>query len=166
MRTYPSFPIPAVGAVVLRGDELLLVKRGSPPAIGRWSLPGGVIEVGESIEDAARRELREETGLEGDPIGVCWIVNNIVLDVGRRVKYHYIILDVLFEPSSLRGSLSPGGDALDVKWFPLDEVISSREVSRTVKELARALRSGLRLNPLVPQNNIVIEVSPSEYRSI
>jgi ADP-ribose pyrophosphatase YjhB (NUDIX family) len=147
-REYPSYAIAAVAAVLLKGDQVLLVKRGQPPAVGKWSLPGGVVEPGERLAEAARRELREETGLDAEPLGVLWVLNNIVLDSAGRVKYHYLIVDVLFDSSSARGTLRAGGDAVEARWLPLDEVLSRDDVSRTVKGLVLELkRSGPRYVP-------------------
>ncbi|MDW8010472.1 MAG: NUDIX domain-containing protein, partial [Sulfolobales archaeon] len=95
MREYPRYAIAAVAAVLLRDGRILLVKRKYPPAIGKWSLPGGVIESGEKLVEAAKRELKEETGLDAEPLGILWILNNIVMDTSGRVKYHYLITDIL-----------------------------------------------------------------------
>lgn len=163
-REYPSSPIGAVGAVLLRGDSILLVKRGSPPALGRWSLPGGVIEPGERIGDAARRELREETGIDAEPLGVLWVLNNVVMDRGGRVKYHYVIVDVLFNPDSLKGEPKPGSDAVDLKWFPLGEALRNPGVSRTVSKLLEyILEHGLSYIPIDRVDNIAVEVGDGVY---
>lgn len=158
MREYPQHAIAAVAAVLIRGDSILLIRRGYPPAVGKWSLPGGVIEPGEKLCDAARRELKEETGLDAEPIGVLWVLNNVVLDSAARVKYHYLILDILFDGSSVRGVPAASGDALDVRWFTLDEVMERDDVSRTVKKLVARIRShGLTYIPLDSVDNITME---------
>jgi len=166
-RTYPEYAIGAVGVVLVRDDKILLVKRGSPPAIGKWSLPGGVIEPGERIDEAARRELWEETGLRARPLGVLWLLNNIVLDRERRVKYHYIIIDVLFDPESIEGDLTPGSDAVDAGWFNLRDVLADRSVSRTVSRLVRyILEHGLNYIPLVDIDNVTMEIADDTYKAI
>lgn len=144
-REYPKYAITAVGAVVLRNNNILLVKRGYPPAKGKWSIPGGVIEAGEDIYEAAMRELNEETGLNAKPLGIIWIYNNIVRDDDGRIHYHYVILDVLFDPLTIDGVLRPGGDAVDVAWVPFNEVINRDDISSTVKKLvSRIVNSGIK----------------------
>lgn len=162
-REYPGNPIVAVSAVLLRDHTVLLVKRGSPPGLGKWALPGGVVEPGESLLEASKRELREETGLYAEPLGVCFIVNNIVLDKLGKVKYHYVILDVLFDASTIKGELKAGDDALDAKWFTLEEALSSQEVSRTVKALISEMRSRGLKHVLPAFENRVIEASEHSY---
>jgi len=161
-REYPSYAIAAVAAVLVDGDQILLVKRGQPPAVGKWSLPGGIVEPGERLAEAARRELKEETGLEAEPLGVLWVLNNVVLDSTGRVKYHYLIVDILFDSGSARGSLRAGGDAIEARWFSLDEVLSRDDVSRTVKGLVLELRSsGLRYVPFA--DNVARELDARTY---
>jgi len=126
---------------VLRDSSILLVKRGYPPAKGKWSIPGGVIEAGEDIYEAAMRELNEETGLNARPLGIIWIYNNIVRDDDGRIHYHYVILDVLFDSQSIEGTLRPGGDAVDVAWVPFNEVIIRNDISSTVKKLVSKIVS-------------------------
>ncbi len=149
MREYPPYAVAAVAAVLLKDDRLLLIRRGCPPGAGKWSLPGGVIEPGEGLAEAARRELREETGLEAEPLGILWVLNNIVLDGSGRVRYHYLIVDVLFDQNSVRGTPRVGGDASGIGWFTLDEVKSRNDVSRTVKRMVSHVeRRGLTYIPL------------------
>jgi len=158
MREYPQHAIAAVAAVLLRESAILLIRRGYPPAVGKWSLPGGVVEPGERLCDAARRELKEETGLDAEPIGVLWVLNNVVLDRAARVKYHYLILDILFDGNSVRGNISASGDALDARWFTLDEAMNRDDVSRTVKKLITRIRSyGLTYIPLDSVDNVTEE---------
>lgn len=148
-RVYPRYAIAAVGAVLLRGGEILLVRRGYPPGLGKWSIPGGVVEPGERLGEAAKRELKEETGLEAEPIGILWVLNNIVRDEAGRVKYHYLIVDILFDPSTIRGEIRPGGDVTSVSWFKVSEALTSPEVSRTVKRLIERIeKQGLTYIPI------------------
>lgn len=148
-RAYPKYAIASVAAVLVNNNEILLVRRGHPPGLGRWSLPGGVIEAGEKLGVAAKRELKEETGLEAEPIGVLWVLNNIVYDQFKKVQYHYLIVDILFDSQTIRGDPRPGGDVIDVAWFKLDEITNMRDVSRTVKSLiARIKKFGLTTLPL------------------
>jgi len=98
-REYPKFPIPGVGAVVLRvaegRSEVLLIRRGSEPMAGGWSLPGGAIEVGESVREACVRETLEETGLTVQPLADVEIIDIIYRDAVGRVQYHYVVVDIL-----------------------------------------------------------------------
>jgi ADP-ribose pyrophosphatase YjhB (NUDIX family) len=162
-REYPEYAVAAVGAVLIRNGRILLVKRGYPPAVGKWSLPGGVIEAGESLADAATRELEEETGLRARPLGVVWVLNNVVLDPLGRVKYHYLIVDVIFDSESMEGALRAGGDALDVSWVDLGEVPTRDDISRTVKKLVSRLETyGITYIPLDSSDNITQELG-TEY---
>jgi ADP-ribose pyrophosphatase YjhB (NUDIX family) len=117
-REYPDAPRVGIGIVLLRGDEVLLVRRGRPPALGQWSLPGGGQELGESAEACARRELLEETGLRAGPLRLIAHVDSIHRDADGRVQYHYTILD--FAGRYAGGELVPGDDVSDAAWVRLD----------------------------------------------
>jgi len=119
-REYPETPIPGVAAIVLDDDRVLLVRRGREPAKGRWSLPGGVIELGERSAEAVVREVREETGVEVEPIRVVAIYDPIVRDEEGKVRFHYILLEYLCRP--IRGEPKPSSDVLDARWFHLREL--------------------------------------------
>ncbi|MCX8209137.1 MAG: NUDIX hydrolase [Sulfolobales archaeon] len=167
VREYPRYAIAAVAAVLLRDGRILLVKRKYPPAIGKWSLPGGVIESGEKLVEAAKRELKEETGLDAEPLGILWILNNIVMDTSGRVKYHYLITDILFDGDSVRGIPVANGDASEVRWFSLDEIKSREDVSRTVKKLVlRIEKYGVTYVPLDLVDHISREVDQKDYVSM
>ena len=114
MREYPEAPRVGIGIVVLRGDEVLLVRRGRAPALGRWSLPGGGQELGETAEAAARRELFEETGLRVGPLVLAGNVDSIHHDAAGRVQYHYTILD--FTARYTGGEAVPGDDVSAIAW--------------------------------------------------
>ena len=117
MRKYPDRPIVAVGAVILDGDRVLLVKRGQEPLKGEWSLPGGVVELGETLEAALTREVREETSLDIVVGPVVEVLDSIRRDAAGRAEYHYIIIDYACR---VRGGTSSeasrGTDADDVQW--------------------------------------------------
>jgi len=136
-REYPEQPVAGVRIVILDGDKVLLVQRGNPPGRYAWSLPGGVVELGERLTDAAGREIREETGLDvavGDCLGV---VDSITHDEEGRIQFHYILVDFLAEPISRE--IKASSDVLDVRWVDLDNLGTmglSRGVLKTV-ELAR-----------------------------
>ena len=114
MREYPEAPMVGIGIVLRRGETVLLIKRGRPPALGAWSLPGGAQELGETAEAAARRELFEETGLTAGELTLIAHVDSIHHDAGGRVQYHYTILD--FAADYIGGEARPGGDAIDAAW--------------------------------------------------
>ncbi|MDE8345889.1 MAG: NUDIX hydrolase [Acidocella sp.] len=114
MRQYPNAPQLGIGVVLLRGDEVLLVKRARPPAAGAWSLPGGKQELGERAEDTARRELFEETGLTAGPMILAGYVDSLHHDSSGRLEYHYTILD--FCARYTGGVARAGDDVADVAW--------------------------------------------------
>lgn len=114
MRQYPERPIVAVGAVVLDGDRVLLVKRGHEPRKGEWSLPGGAVEVGETLEAALVREVREETCLDVRVGPVVEVLDRIRPDAPGRVEYHYVIVDYVCHV--IGGTAACGSDADDVRW--------------------------------------------------
>ncbi|HST91245.1 MAG TPA: NUDIX hydrolase [Brevundimonas sp.] len=125
-------PVPAVGVVCLRGDEVLLIRRGNPPRQGEWSLPGGRIEPGERAVDAALRELREETGVEAEIIGLLDIVDGLFPEAGR----HYVLID--YAARWLAGEPVAGDDAAEARFVPLDQVDALVGWSETRRIIALA----------------------------
>ncbi len=117
-RAYPTRPFVGIGIVVLTGEAVLLVRRGRPPAFGTWSLPGGAQELGETAEQAARRELAEETGLAVGSLTLAANVDSIHHDECGRLQYHYTILD--FAARYEGGDIRCGSDVTEVAWAPLD----------------------------------------------
>ena len=111
---YPSAPQVGIGIIVVRGDEVLLVRRGTPPAKGAWSLPGGRQELGETAEACARRELLEETGVTVGPLTLIAHVNSIHRDATGRIEFHYTILD--FGGRYEAGEAIPGDDVTELAW--------------------------------------------------
>jgi ADP-ribose pyrophosphatase YjhB (NUDIX family) len=109
-----------VGAVVLDGDRVLLVKRGGQPAEGKWSIPGGLVDLGETTEDAARREVREECGIGVRLAGIAGVVERVIRDADGRVRYHYVLVDYAAHPES--GAIRAGTDAADVRWVAIAEL--------------------------------------------
>lgn len=118
-REFPEAPIPAVGAIAFRGEDVLLIQRGHEPFKGRWTIPGGAIEVGETALEALVRETREEAGVEVNPVRLVATFDNIVRRE-KRVWFHYVILDYLVEWVS--GDPTPGDGELDSRWVPLSHL--------------------------------------------
>jgi 8-oxo-dGTP diphosphatase len=133
-RLYPEKPIVGVGALIREGGRYLLIRRASEPDAGLWSIPGGLVEVGERAAEAAAREALEETGLEVEIVDVLGVVDKIVRDERSRVKYHFVIVDYVATPTG--GSLKPSSDALDARWVKADE-LPSYELSPTLVELLK-----------------------------
>jgi 8-oxo-dGTP diphosphatase len=119
-REFPELPLVGVGAIILEGDRVLLVKRAHPPIQGQWSIPGGVLEVGEMVRDAAIREAREETGLIVEPGELLGVYDRILRDPENRVQYHYVLVDFLCRP--MGGELLAASDAAEVRWFTREEL--------------------------------------------
>ncbi len=133
-RLYPEKPIVGVGALIHDGEMYLLIRRASEPDAGLWSIPGGLVEVGERATEAAAREALEETGLEVKIVDVLGVVDKIVRDKEGRVKYHFVIIDYVATPTG--GSLKPSSDALDARWVKADE-FPGYELSPTLVELLK-----------------------------
>ncbi len=119
MASYPTAPKVGIGIVVIRDDQVLLVKRGKPPGAGLWSLPGGKQELGETAEETARRELREETGLECGPLVLAGHADSIHRDAAGRIEFHYTILD--FAARYVGGEAVAGDDVVEVAWARPEE---------------------------------------------
>ena len=116
---FPAAPVVGVGGVVVLDGKALIVKRGHEPRKGEWSLPGGRVELGESLPDATRREIKEETGLDVD-VGPLVEAFDRVHRLDGRVRYHFVILDYLCVP--IGGELEAGDDADDVAWVAAEEL--------------------------------------------
>jgi 8-oxo-dGTP diphosphatase len=120
-RRYPERPIVGVLAVILRGDRVLVVRRASPPMPGRWGLPGGVLELGETVAQGAMRELFEETGVKAEAAGPLTVIDTIDRDREGRVRYHYTLVAVIGHWRSGEGVASD--DADEVAWLTRAEII-------------------------------------------
>lgn len=123
-REYPENPLVGVGAVVVdaHGNDhrVLLIRRGQPPLLGEWSLPGGVLECGETLREAVVREAREETGLTVETGEMLGVYERVIRGDEGRVQYHYVLIDFLCRP--VGGDLKAGSDAVAVGWFTRDEL--------------------------------------------
>ena len=140
-RHYPEQPLTGVGAVIFRGEAVLLVRRGQEPARDSWSLPGGLVELGETLTAAIHREIAEETGLTVRILGVSAVLERIFPDDEGKIAYHYVLIDYLGE--YLAGELQPGSDitaarfvalpdlpGFDLPQFTLDVIRRAREQRR------------------------------------
>lgn len=136
---YPDKPIVGVGSLVLRGGRILLIKRARPPGRGLWSIPGGHVELGEPLLEAAARELEEEAGLKGRPLGVV-NVDEIITVEGGRVKYHYVLITVLVDAPE--GDPRPGGDAVDAGFFHIEQA-KHMEITPSTRGLIDKIVRGL-----------------------
>ena len=119
-REFPEVPLVGVGAIIIEDSRVLLVKRAHPPLQAQWSIPGGALEVGELVRDAAIREAREETGLTVEPGELLGVYDRILRDPEQRVRYHYVLVDFLCR--RVAGDLAAASDASDVRWFRRDEL--------------------------------------------
>jgi 8-oxo-dGTP diphosphatase len=119
-REYPESPLVGVGAVIVQESRVLLIRRGTPPLLGEWSLPGGVLECGETLREAVAREASEETGLTVESGEMLGVYERVIRDEQARVRYHYVLIDFLCRP--VGGDLKAGSDAADVRWFTRNEL--------------------------------------------
>src|SRR6476661_6967248 len=133
-REYPDRPIVGVGAVIIDQGRVLLVKRGSPPLLGEWSLPGGVVELGETLRAAAEREAREETGLIVKAGEVLEVLDRIIPGKDGAPQYHYVLIDFLCTVQG--GELRAGSDAGDVCWVKESE-LGKFKLEQTAVEVIR-----------------------------
>lgn len=129
---YPKCPQVAVGAIVFKEDKVLLVLRGKPPAENLWSIPGGSVELGETLQEATEREIREEAGITIRAREPVYTFDVLERDNKGNVRFHYVIVDLSADYVS--GELRPGDDAVDVRWFSADEV-NKLKVSETTRKL-------------------------------
>jgi 8-oxo-dGTP diphosphatase len=128
-REFPECPLVGVGAVIVKDERALLIRRGQPPLLGEWSLPGGVLECGETLREAVIREVREETGLEVDTSEMLGVYERVIRSEDGRVRYHYVLIDFLCRPAG--GELNAGSDAAEVGWFGGEELPALRLPSDT-----------------------------------
>ncbi len=136
-REYPDTPLVGVGAIIVEADRVVLVKRGHAPLAGEWSIPGGVLEVGETLREAAVREALEETGLTVEVGELLGVYDRVLRDADERTLYHYVLIDFLC--GRIAGELHAAGDADEAHWFTRAEVGSLP----LAKDTAEVIRLGL-----------------------
>jgi 8-oxo-dGTP diphosphatase len=150
-REFPESPLVGVGAIIIdpvvvdpnkvdpdrtSGSRVVLVKRGHPPIQGQWSIPGGVLEVGEFVRDAALREAREETGLIVEPGELLGVFDRVLRHADGRVQYHYVLVDFLCRP--VGGELCAASDAVEVRWFTREELPALNLAEDTLEVIEKA----------------------------
>src|SRR5437867_1072493 len=131
---FPRSPVPAVGAIVFRGSQVLLVRRGAPPNQGRWSMPGGAMEVGETVEEAVVRETREETGIDVRALDVVAVTDYIEKE-SDRVRWQYVLIDVLC--AYVGGEPFPASDADNARFVETRE-LTQLDIARTALDVLGA----------------------------
>lgn len=143
-RTYPTRPWSGVGVVVWKGDHVLLVQRGKEPMRGSWSIPGGSHELGETVREAAVREVREETGIEIELGPIIDVIDTIRYDAEGKIALHYTLTD--FAAAWRAGVVVAGDDAMNAEWVPFEEALTRL----TWSETARVIRQSRRLLGIEP----------------
>ena len=139
-RLYPKQPVIGVGAVVICDGKILLEKRKNEPGKGKWSIPGGLVELGESVEQTVIREVKEETGLEVEKPEHIDVVDNVTRDENGEIKYHFVILDYFVKFKG--GTLKATSDAEELRWVTFDEV-EKYDLTKTFREFFQRNRQKL-----------------------
>jgi 8-oxo-dGTP diphosphatase len=133
-REYPTQPLVGIGAIIIQNSKILLAKRASEPGKGKWSIPGGLVELSEKLEKAVVREVKEETNLDVEVVHLIDAVDNIVYDPNGKLRFHFVILDYLTRLKG--GNLQPSSDVLDTKWVRLDEA-EDYDLTKTFREFLK-----------------------------
>ena len=136
-REYPERPLVGVGAVIVEGDRVVLVRRGAEPMAGQWSIPGGLLELGETMRAGAEREALEETGLQIEAGEVLGVLDRIVPDADGKSRYHYVLIDFLCR--RVAGELRSGGDAAEARWLRESELVELGVAETAVKVIRKAM---------------------------
>ena len=139
-REYPDSPVAGVAAVVLSDESVLLAKRMNEPSKGRWGLPGGVVELGERVEDALAREVEEETGVVVHPTRLLAVFDTVVRAEDDRIRFHYVLFEYLCEVFG--GELKASSDASDARWVPFED-LTALDLSPGTRRFIERVRSSL-----------------------
>ena len=142
-RSYPTRPLVGVGAVIRKGRRVVIVRRSAPPMKNQWSIPGGLVEVGETLRQAVAREAREETGLMVKVGKLLEVFERILPGARGRTKYHFVLLDYLCRP--LRGKLRAGSDAARARWITARELGRVRIAESAKRVIRRALNAKFKM---------------------
>ncbi len=144
-REFPEMPLVGVGAIIIEDDRVVLVKRLHPPLQDKWSIPGGVLEVGELVREAAVREAREETGLIVEPGELLGVYDRVLRNLEQRVQYHYVLIDFLCR--RVAGDLVAASDAAEVRWFTRGELPALKLAEDTLDVIGKGFDHS---NPIEP----------------
>lgn len=131
-REYPEAPLVGVGAIIIEDERVVLVRRGHAPLAGKWSIPGGVLEVGETLRKAVVREVREETGLTIEPGELLGVFERVLPDEQGKITYHYVLIDFLCR--RMGGELVAADDAEEARWFRREE-LAALELARETEDV-------------------------------
>jgi 8-oxo-dGTP diphosphatase len=137
-RRYPKRPVVGVGALIFKGERILMAQRGKQPLMGWWSLPGGALECGESLQEAVRREVLEETGLEVEPRGVFEVFERIMRDQNGTLEYHFVLIDYICRVTG--GTLQAGDDVCRVEWVRRQDLAGLQITDGTLGVIEKAFR--------------------------
>ena len=135
-REYPEIPLVGVGTVTIKNGKILLVRRAFDPGAGKWSIPGGLVEVGEKLSEAAARETEEETGIQVEILELINVFDMVDLDDAKRVKYHYVLVDFLSKP--IGGKERICDEVTDIKWVTFDEA-KTMDLTKTARKALEEL---------------------------
>jgi 8-oxo-dGTP diphosphatase len=149
-RQYPDRPFVGVGAVIVNDDRVVLIKRRYEPLAGRWSLPGGTVEVGETLEECLVREMREETGLDVEVGPVIEVFDRITRDDSGRVQYHFVLVDYVCRP--VGGVLTAGSDVEDALWVHPSDLSRFDLTAKATAVVERALELSSRIEQVRAQH--------------
>jgi ADP-ribose pyrophosphatase YjhB (NUDIX family) len=136
-REYPKRPLVGVGAVIVEDGRVVLVRRATEPMTGEWSIPGGLLEIGETLRAGAAREAREETGFEVEAGEVLGVLDRILPDANGKPRYHYVLIDFLCR--RLAGELRAGGDAAEARWASESELAGLGVAEAALQVIRKAL---------------------------
>jgi len=137
-REFPETPLVGIGAIIIEDERVVLVKRAHPPLQAEWSIPGGVLEVGELMREAAIRETREETGLTVEPGELLGVYDRVLRDANQRVQYHYVLVDFLCR--RVAGNLAAASDAAEVRWFSREELSALKLAEDTLDVIRKGFQ--------------------------